>query len=224
MYKKIFALPLLAGLSLLFASQALAHATVKPAEVGVGKYQNFTVAVPSEKPIATIGIRLVIPEGINSATPNVKPGWKIEKKNQATGNKTEDEGGMTVDEQRLVEIIWTGGNIPAGQRDEFIFSTKVPSKPTTLNWKVYQTYADGTVVAWEMDPDQQPKDAGGKADFSSSGPYSMTKVIDDLSSSSTVSTAKDDSSKTSNIHSTTALILSIIAVAVSISAKRGGKK
>ena len=212
MYKKILVLPVLAAASLLFASQALAHAAVKPAEVGVGKYQTFTLAVPSEKPIATVGIRLVIPEGINSATPNVKLGWKIEKKTQPTGNKVADEDGMMMDEQKLTEISWTGGNIPAGQRDEFFFSVKAPSKPTALNWKVYQTYADGTVVSWDMDPSiKEPKDGFG--------PYSITKVVDDLSASSTAPVAD-----TQDSNSTVALVLSVLAFVFSLGALRKAKK
>lgn len=219
MFKKGYALPLLAVVFLLSAGQVSAHATVKPAEVGVGKYQTFTVAVPSEKPIATIGIRLVVPEGIVSITPNVKPGWKITKKLQATGNQVKDHDGKMVAEQKLVEVSWTGGRIPDGQRDEFLFSAKAPSQSTELNWKVYQTYADGSVVAWELDPSQpQPKDAVGNMNFSASGPYSITKVIDDLSSSSTPAVK-------SNSNSTTALGFSVVAFVLALAAlNKAGKK
>ncbi len=220
MYKKIFILPILAVMSLFSAGQALAHATVKPAEVGIGKYQTFTLAIPSEKPVSTVSIRLVMPEGINSATPNVKSGWKIEKKTLATGIKVENEDGVMVDEQKLVEIIWTGGNIPTGMRDEFVFSIKVPSKPTTLNWKVYQTYADGSVVSWVLGPnEEQPKVVGGKTDFSAFGPYSMTKVIDDLSVSSTPVVASN-----SNSDSKIAIVLSVIAVGLALLALQRSKK
>ena len=211
MNKKIFVSSVVA-VSLLFAGKALAHAVVKPAEVGVGKYQTFTLATPSEKSIATVGIRLVMPEGINSATPNVKPGWRIEKKTQSTGNKMRDEHGKMTEEQRLVEIIWTGGNIPAGQRDEFLFSIKAPSKPTTLNWRVYQTYADGSVVAWDVDPTSKEVKDGF-------GPYSITKVVDDLSASSTAAV-----SDVSDSNSSVALALSVLALVFSLGALRKSKK
>jgi hypothetical protein len=51
--------------------------------------------------------------------------------------------------ERVSEISWTGGNIPAGQRDEFLFSAQAPASSTTIPWKAYQTYADGSVVAWD---------------------------------------------------------------------------
>lgn len=207
MYKRGLALGVAA--SLLLTSQVLAHAVVKPNTAGVGKFQSFTLGVPSEKPVATIGVRLVLPEGLNHITPNVKPGWRVDIKKQGTGKMIDDHGKM-IEEQKIVEIIWTGGRIPAGMRDELLFSAQVPSQPTTLNWKVYQTYADGSVVAWDQDP-SAPKD--DTADFSKSGPYSKTVVIDDLSvASTTTSTTKNDGKDM------TAIWISLAAVAVSLAA------
>ncbi len=221
MNKKLLAVPLLAVASLLFAGQAWAHAVVKPSEVGIGKFQTFTLGVPSEKSVPTISIRLLMPDGLNFVTPNVKSGWKIIEKKQATGNKVKDDDGMMVDEQKLTEIDWTGGSIPAGQRDEFVFSAQVPSAPTTLNWKVYQTYADGSVMSWDLAPDApQPKDAMGNMDFSAFGPYSMTKVIDDLSASSTPAAAIN----TRDSNSAAALTLSVVALVISVAARPKAKK
>lgn len=153
-------------------SLAFAHVVVKPNQVGIGAFQTFTVGVPVEKEVATIGLRLVIPDGLQYVSPNVKPGWKINIKKSGTEH-----------DSPVTEIEWTGGVIPTGQRDDFLFSAKVPSTEGKLQWKAYQTYADGTVVAWEKSADDQPKDETGKADFSKFGPYSETKVIDDLASS-----------------------------------------
>ncbi len=143
----------------------LAHVTVKPAEVAAGAFQTFTIGVPVEKDIPTIAVRLVIPGGLEHVTPTVKPGWTItiEKKSEA-----------------VTEINWTGGQVPAGQRDEFSFSAQAPAKTTTLAWKAYQTSADGSVVAW----DQKPEEAGhdnkaGKDSAPEPTPYSQTKVVED---------------------------------------------
>jgi uncharacterized protein YcnI len=144
----------------LLAHTVSAHVVVKPNVVGVGMFQNFVIGVPSEKPVATVAVKLVIPPGLDYVTPNVKPGWNVEVVKNASSTVT--------------EIRWTGGNIPAGMRDDFGFSAKVPGATTALNWKAYQTYADGSVVSWE--------DAPGSAatDFSVSGPYSVTRVVNDL--------------------------------------------
>lgn len=143
-------------------SSAYAHVSVKPAEVKVGQYQNFTVSVPTEKNLPTTAVRLLIPEGLESVRPNVKPGWKIEIKKS-------DQN----DDAKVTELLWTAGSIPADQRDEFVFSAKVPTSESTLQWKAYQTYQDGSIVAWDLDPT-------AKDESDATGPYSQTQVINDL--------------------------------------------
>lgn len=157
-----------------------AHVGVKPNQVGVAAFQTFTVGVPVEKDMATVAVRLVIPEGVEHVSPNVKPGWTVTTKQSDVpeGISDGDEHG----EGPVTEILWTGGVIPKGQRDDFLFSAKVPGEETTLKWKAYQTYADGSVIAWDLDKSQQPKDSEGKDDYSKSGPYSETKIVNDLKS------------------------------------------
>lgn len=171
---------------LLVSQTVSAHVTVKPNQAGISMYQTFSVNVPVEKEIPTVGIRLVIPEGLSSVTPNVKPGWRIAIKKDGTG-----------EDAKVTEITWTGGTIPAGQRDEFAFSAKTPATPTSMYWKAYQTYRDGTIVAWDQD--------GATIDATAEnvGPYSTTTIIDDLA----VEKQKDNSK--------TAFILSVIALGVS---------
>ncbi len=211
MFKKSFII-VVVTVSLLSTNQALAHATVKPNTVGIGKFQSFTLGVPSEKPIATIAIRLVLPNGLNHVTPNVKPGWKIEVKKQGTGKTVEDHDKST-GEQKITEIIWTRGNIPAEMRDEFMFSAQVPSEPTTLNWKAYQTYADGTIVSWNQDSDA-PK-------LENFGPYSKTEVINDLTLTSTSNYTNTSSKDSKDI---TAVWLSLAAVIISLAALKKAMK
>lgn len=199
-----------------------AHAVVKPNQAGIAAFQVFTLGVPSEKPIATTSVRLVLPDGLNFVTPNVKPGWKVEVKTQSTGKQVKDDDGNMIDEQKPVEIDWTGGSIPAGQRDEFLFQAQVPSQATTLDWKVYQTYADGSVLSWDQDPKTpQPKDASGNSDFSKVGPYSETMVVNDLTPTpSATGTADTNSSSKRDTTTTLALALSIVAVVFSVLALR----
>lgn len=132
-----------------------AHVKVSPIEAGIATYQEFTVSVPTEKNNPTVALRLVIP-GLDSVTPNVKSGWTVAVKKSATST---------------TEIEWSKGSIPAGFRDTFVFSAKTPSKSGQIIWKAYQTYQDGTVVAW---------DAGSETTSENQGPYSVTTIIDDL--------------------------------------------
>jgi uncharacterized protein YcnI len=170
----------------LISQTVSAHVTVKPNQAGIATFQSFSVGVPVEKDIPTVGLRLVVPAGLEYVTPNVKPGWRIAVKKDGTG-----------EDAKVTEITWTGGTIPAGQRDEFAFSAKTPATPTAINWKAYQTYRDGTVVAWDQD--------GATIDETAEnvGPYSTTAIIDDLA----VEKPKDNSK--------TAFILSVIALGVS---------
>ncbi len=160
---------------LFLTAPAMAHVVVKPNQAGVAAYQTFTVGVPNEKDIPTVSVRLLIPEGIKSVTPNVKPGWKIEV-------KKEGEGENAV----VKEISWIGGSIPEGQRDEFLYSAQVPSSPTTIAWKAYQTYSDGTVVSWDQEPNaDMTDDQREQMEKENLGPLSQTKIVDDLSTSQT---------------------------------------
>lgn len=176
------------AIALLIPLTASAHVVVKPDSVGVAKYQTFTVSVPNEKEVPTIAVKLVVPDSVDSVTPTVKLGWKIEVSGK--------------------EVTWTGGSIPAGQRDDFSFSTKAPAQPTELAWKAYQTYSDGTVVSW----DQNPAEASGNKEAT---PYSITKVVNDLTPVPT----NQATDKTSRNISYLALALSLIAFVTAVRAK-----
>lgn len=161
---------------LMIPATAAAHVAVKPAQVSTASYQTFTTSVPNEKDIAVTSVRLAIPLGLADITPTVKPGWTIDAlKNEST----------------TTEITWSGGAIPAGQRDDFTFSAQAPAKPTTLQWKAYQTYEDGTTVAW----DQKPA-IGSDDDSGNSGPYSQTKVVDTLTTPEATKDNENDDAAT----------------------------
>jgi uncharacterized protein YcnI len=208
--KKISAiLPILA---FFVASAALAHVSVKPAQVGVGAFQTFTVSVPSEKPVPTVGLRVIIPAGLEHISPTVKPGWTINLVHGEETTETSEPGHEA--EEVVKEIVWTGGSIPAEFRDEFTFSAKVPASETSIVWKAYQTYRDGSVVGWEIAPgEEQPKKADGTSDFSAKGPASVTKVVNDLQPTQNQQQQQQTPAKTKN---TDALVVSMVAVVLSV--------
>lgn len=152
----------------LFPLAASAQAVVTPSEAAAGSFRTFTLSVPAEKLLGLIHVRLVVPAGVLHVTPTVKQGWRISTTKDGAGNVT--------------EVNWTGGRIPAGQRDEFSFSAQVPETVTTLTWKIYETYTDGSIISWDADPRAaQPADKYGAADFSKVGPYSETRILSDIS-------------------------------------------
>lgn len=205
-------------LSVLMVSSAFAHVTVKPGEVATASYTTFTVSVPNEKLADTVGIKLLIPESLSSVTPTVKPGWSIStEQEEATGDDA--HSGVKVS-----SISWTGGSIPKGQRDDFTFSAKTPSQDNSLEWKAYQTYSDGVVVSWDKSDVDQPKKEDGSPDFSESGPFSVTKVTENVevtnadssNTENTVSVNEDIEKKASRAFyvSIAAIIVSLIGLAI----------
>lgn len=179
----------------LFATPAFAHVVVKPSLVGVASFQTFTMGVPNEKDSPTVAIRLMIPQGLQYVSPNVKPGWTISVKRN--------------------EIDWTGGSIPPGQRDDFYFNAQVPPTETTLKWDVYQVYKDGETVAWTHDPTTNPEDD------SAPPPHSVTKVINDLATP-TKTMESEQNTQLPLILSIAALALSALAFAISLRKKERG--
>lgn len=197
---------------LMTSNTAFAHIVVRPNQVGVAAFQTFTVGVPVEKDIPTTSVRLIIPEGLQHVTPNVKPGWEVAVKEEGQGESA-----------TVTEITWTGGAIPSGQRDEFLFSAQVPAKEAKVVWKAYQTYADGSVVAWDQDPNDHHGHDNGATD---GGPYSETNVVNDIATEPSVTTATSGrtvpSAQLPLIMSGLALILSSGALAMQL--RRKNKK
>lgn len=193
-------LAVLCGVMLSFCvtRTASAHVVVTPAQAGVASWTTFKVSVPSEKAVATYKLRLDIPAGLKHVTPNVKPGWSISTTKSGPG-----------DDAVITEITWIGGLIPAERRDEFFFSAQVPAEATTLKWKAYQTYTDGSVVSWDAEPQVPSATPGEKPaqDFSKSGPYSLTEVVNDLAPAPT----KTPTDRLASL----ALVLSLLAIVAS---------
>ncbi len=204
--KKIISSLLVLITSLFFVPSAFAHVTVKPAELGVGVRSNFVMSVPTEEDVPTTQVRLVIPEGLRSVRPNVAPGWNIQIVKTGEGENV-----------RVSEIIWSGGSIGVDMRNEFVFSAQAPADEASLNWKAYQTYANGLVVSWDTDPKavEEYSKANpvptGMHDDNAPKPYSITKVLNDLAASpvSTLQTeAKEKESETFSLP----MVLSIAAI------------
>lgn len=177
-------------ISFLFPSLALAHVIVTPSQAGIGKELVFNVSVPNERQVSVSSVKLLIPNGVTNVIPTMLSSWNI---TTSTNNNSSNP--------EVTSILWTG-NIPVGQREDFSFSAQVPGQPGQLYWKAFQTYADGTVVHWDQTPTGSD-DAVGTA-----GPYSVTQVVNDLSTNTT----------NSNYGPTTilALVLSAAALIISI--------
>lgn len=169
---------------------AFAHSVVSPSQTLTSKYENFSLGVPSEKNSATIDVRLLVPDRLDNVMPFVKPGWKIVVSKNSAG--------------KVTQIEWSGGSIPAGEKDIFLFTARTPQTPTELVWKAYQTYADGEVIAW----DQNPMNGATK----SANPYSVTDVVADTP----VEPAATHGSSLPLVTAIAALVVALAALAFSV--------
>ncbi|MGY2893318.1 DUF1775 domain-containing protein [Deinococcus sp. UYEF24] len=129
---------MLALLTAALISLASAHAVVRTeaglAESKAGASETYRLQVPVEKDVATTQVRLVVPAGLKVTRFQVMPGFLRTVKTDAAGLVT--------------EVTWRGRIAPM-EFARFFFSATNPADAGTVAWKVYQTYADGTVVSWD---------------------------------------------------------------------------
>jgi uncharacterized protein YcnI len=123
--------------ALVFTGAAWAHAEISPAVVVAKHAQEYGLLVPTEKENATTAsVELTVPSGfaIDSFVPS--PGWKRSEQTKGSG-----------EEAIVQKVTWTGGKVPTGEDAAFHFlATANDSK--TYEFKVRQTYSDGSIVDW----------------------------------------------------------------------------
>src|SRR5438552_1381912 len=128
---------LTAVVGLVFTSVAWAHAEVSPTVVLSKHLQEFGLLVPTEKEGAeTTSIELTVPSGfaIDSFVPS--PGWKRSEQTRGSG-----------EEAIVQKVTWAGGSVPTGEDAAFHFLA-TPNSSKTYEFKVRQTYSDGSIVDW----------------------------------------------------------------------------
>ncbi|MVN88917.1 DUF1775 domain-containing protein [Deinococcus sp. HMF7620] len=133
-------------LSTMLLSVAGAHATVRTeaglGESKVGITETYRLNVPTEKEISTTQIRLVVPSGVSLTRFETAPGF--------TRTVTKNADGL------VTEVVWKGRVAPM-EYARFFFQARNPAAAGDVVWKIYQTYSDGSVAAWDgSNPDQGP--------------------------------------------------------------------
>jgi uncharacterized protein YcnI len=127
--------------ALAIALPVLAHATVRTemglSESKVGANETYRLRVPTEKAMDTVEVRLVVPAGLTISGFEATPAWQRSVTKNAQGIVT--------------EITWKGGKIAEMEYALFPFRAKNPATPGKLFFKVYQKYADGSIVAWDKE-------------------------------------------------------------------------
>jgi uncharacterized protein YcnI len=128
---------LVTAIALVFTGAAWAHAEISPGVVVAKHAQEYGLLVPTEKEnLTTTSIELTVPSGfaIDSFVPS--PGWKRTEQTKGSG-----------EEAIVQKVTWSGGKVPTGEDAAFYFlATANDSK--TYEFKVRQTYSDGSIVDW----------------------------------------------------------------------------
>jgi uncharacterized protein YcnI len=126
-----------AGGALVLAGSAFAHAEMSPPVVLAKAGQMFTLAVPTEKESATTTrVELTPPSGFSIDSFAPSPGWTREVQSTGSGEETTIQG-----------VTWSGGKVPHEEDAVFQFLASTDAAKT-YEFKVRQTYSDGTVVDW----------------------------------------------------------------------------
>jgi uncharacterized protein YcnI len=105
---------------LLLTSPALAHVTLGIPEGEAGKAYRAVLSIGHGcDGAATTSVSVQIPEGLYNVKPLAKPGWQIETVIGPYETPFDNHGTMLT--EGVVEITWSGGNLPDDHFDEFTF-------------------------------------------------------------------------------------------------------
>jgi uncharacterized protein YcnI len=88
----------------------------------------------------TVAFRVEIPEGINTARPQPKPGWTIEIERTPLAAPVRTEYGEIT--ERVSAVTWRG-LLPAAQFDEFALLMKLPNRAGAIRFRALQTCEQG---------------------------------------------------------------------------------
>lgn len=142
------------------AATASAHVTVLPETATLEQSQEFTIRVPTERPLPTTEVRVSFPASVTVYAFAPSPaGW--------TTTPVERGG-------RFVGVRYSGGRIPVnGYVDFHVLGT--PTVEGTAAWKAWQTYADGKIKPWS-DPPEAPGAVSRETGPTDPGPASGVVV------------------------------------------------
>jgi periplasmic copper chaperone A len=139
--RKIVTAAAAAALALPAAAQA--HVTASPPTLPAEGYGKVDLSVPhgcEESPTTRVTVQM--PDEVQSATPQVVPGWKLSTKEGKLAKPYESDGEQVTEGVR--EITWSGGPLDAHQLEVFGLSVKVAGNVgAKVPFKVVQKCAKG---------------------------------------------------------------------------------
>jgi uncharacterized protein len=200
-----------------------AHVTLNPREAPKGGRARFDIRVPNERPDAsTVKLEVQMPQ--EHAFPTVRvqpvPGWTYTIARKKLPTPIGQEEGADI-EEAVASITWEGGEIKPDEFVEFPISMgPLPENADRLLFKAIQTYSNGEVVRWIEVPE------AGKPEPEHPAPavkLVAAAAADPTAAASPPATGERDGSG-GEAGTTLAIVLSILALLVSIGAVARGRK
>ncbi|MCY9696161.1 YcnI family copper-binding membrane protein [Paenibacillus alginolyticus] len=188
---------------MVFSGIASAHVSVLPKETTQGTYEMFTMRVPSEKETPTIKVDVKFsPDQVSVSRVEPKPGWKYEIVKDTAG--------------KIAGVTWTatGEGLSATEFGEFNMQGKVADKVTSITWKAYQTYKDGSVAEWTGAPDAEKP-----ASVTTVKPSTTSTDSHGNAATNTTENKSEGASKAPLYLSIIAVLLGVAAVVISLTKK-----
>jgi periplasmic copper chaperone A len=200
---------------------ALAHVTPTPDSAPAGSAAVVTFHVPNEEAKANVTqVDMQIPTAHPIAQLLVRPipGWHISVRTVTLAKPVvTDDGRFT---QAVTEVIWSGGQIPPGQFQDFAISADpLPQGVSTLAFKTIQTYSNGDVVRWIdlPQPGQPPPDH--PAPLLKLTTATATSVASAETSAATAGPGPDN---TARYLAAAGLVIALLALATAVVGRRRG--
>ncbi|WP_341705384.1 DUF1775 domain-containing protein [Ferrovibrio sp.] len=165
---------MLATLAAAVATQpsARAHVVADPALAQPGSYFRTALRVPhgcDGRP--TTALRVTIPDGVVSVTPQAKPGWQVAVAMRKL-DRPVDAGHGRMTDMVPGEVSWTGGSLPGNLFDEFGLVLKLPATPGAQLWLPVVQGCDGGEARWEQIP------AAGQSAHDLPRPAALIRIAD----------------------------------------------
>ncbi|TDG05923.1 DUF1775 domain-containing protein [Paracraurococcus ruber] len=120
-----------------------AHVTLDPAAAPAGSYVRAALRVPHGcAGAATTRISLELPEGVYSAKPMPKPGWRLTIERRRLPEAVRNPHGREIEDE-VARITWEGGPLPDTQYEEFVLMLQAPNEPGGVLYLPVQQGCEG---------------------------------------------------------------------------------
>ena len=152
MLRRFGVVGLVVGAIVMFAGPAWAHVTISPSAAPKGSDAVLAFTVPDESATAsTTKIALFFPTDHPIAEALVEPiaGWTAKVATMKVVKPIQTDNGPVT--EGVKSVTWTGAGIVPGDFQQFKVSVGLPDDTSSLEFKVLQTYSDGSIVRWIED-------------------------------------------------------------------------